>query len=660
MPKLSDHITIRGMEVKNRFAFPPMLTFSSDEKGRPTERTYNAYKIKARGGVGLMTYENVTLEPDLSMGRGGANLGTDDDIPAYKKMTDIVHKYNTKIGMQIGHGGIIALAFSVAFNIDVDIVGPSSIDPVQATSAYKVMIPVYEDLVRNSGIKIKELNIEEITQIENQFAEGAKRVIKAGFDFVEVHSGHGMLHAAFLSPFYNKRTDEYGGSIENRCRFLIETVERIRKNIGEEPPIFVRYSADELIPNGNKIEDGKQIAQILENAGVDCLDITQGNMIKSPTGIQIPTYINYGGFIHLAEAIKKVVNIPVIGVGRIIDPKMADEFLQQGKADIIYMGRQLICDPDTPNKYFNGQIDDIKYCIGCLQGCMNICVYDAFSGQNYEELTPSSELKKIIILGAGIAGMEAARVAKLRGHDVEIYEKSAKIGGLMPLVAAEYKKEDFMNIVNYLEIQLKKLGVTIHLNKNLTREEVAALKPDILVLAAGSEATIPVKLKDKPNILTQDEAILKSKAIGKNVVVWGLNTFWKGGAETAITLSEQGYNLKALVGPEGGIAEVIPLATGRRFWIICYLQNKNIPVYPKAKLIDVTENSVKFLDKDKNQISIEADNLIYCGSRIANNKALQKKFDGVAPKIISIGDGKRPRDIQQAMKDAQAFARKLK
>lgn len=659
MPKLIDPIVIRGMEVKNRLAVPPMLTFSSDEKGRPSEKTYNAYEEKARGGVGMIVYENVMIIPDY-VGGGAANIGSDDDIPAYKNMADLLHRHDVKIGMQIGDGGLIAYVLGTIFGADVEPVGPSKIDLLKATSAYDIMIPVWSETIKERGAEIRELKVEEIIELENLFAAGAKRAIQAGFDFVELHSGHGMLHAAFLSPYSNKRNDEYGGSLENKCRFHAETIEKIRKSIGDKPPIFVRFSADELLPDGNKIEDSKNIAQILENVGADCIDVSQGVMIRSPTGIQIPTYFDHGCFINLAEEVKKVVDVPVIGVGRIIDPRMADQFIQQNKADIIYMGRQLICDPQTPNKYFNGQLDDIKYCIGCLQSCNSICVYDAYSGQNYKELTPSTEPKKIVIIGAGVAGMEAARVAKFRGHDVEIYEKSDKIGGLMPLVAAEYKKEDFMNMVNYLERQLKKLEVPIHLNKNLTKEEISALKPDILVLATGSEATIPVNFKDKTNILTQDEAILKSKPMGKDVVVWGLNTFWKGGVETAITLAQQGYNVKALVGPEAGIAELITLATGRRFWIICYLKKNKIPVYTKAKLLDVTKNSVKFLDIDKNEISIEADTLIYCGSRIANNKALQKKFEGVVPKIVSIGDGKRPRDIQQAMKDAQTFARKLK
>jgi len=662
MVKLSDPITIRDIQIKNRLGYPPMLTFSSNRKGLPTKATFGAYELKARGGAGLITYENTTPQPVAVTSGGLAHIGTDEDIPKYKKLTDMIHQYDTKIGMQIGFGGILVLMFSGLLNYKMDTFGPSSIDSVQATSAHSLMVPSFANNLRNLGSRIIELDVEQIIDLENIFAEGAKRVIEAGFDYVDIHSGHGMLHYAFLSRFYNRRTDEYGGSIENRCRFLVESIKKMRKAIGEKPPIFVRYSADGLLEDDNTINDGIKIAQVLEKAGADCLDITQGVMVRSTYGIEIPTYYDHGCFIHFAEAIKKVVNIPVIGVGRIIDPRMADEFIQQGKADIIYMGRQLLCDPDTPNKYFTGKLEDIKHCLGCLQTCnKGFCLYDSYGGVNYKELTSSTDLKKIVILGAGIAGMEAARVAKLRNHDVEIYEKTDKVGGLIPIVAAEYKKEDFMNIVNYLENQLKKLEVPIHLNRDLTKEEIAALDPDILVLATGSKATVPVNLKEKPNILTPDETILKNKHLGKDIVVWGLGTFWGGGAETAITLSEEGYNVKALVGPERGVAlSLLVSSTGRVFSIITKLKERNIPIYPRSKLLNVSDNNVKFLDENQNEVNIQADNLIYCGARISSGKTLKEKYNGVVPEIVLIGDCREPRDIQVAMNDAQTFARGLK
>ncbi len=662
MTTLKDPITIRKMEVKNRWGLPPMLTFSSDPKGCPSDKTIMIYEQKARGGVGLITFEATAVDTSSVLGGGGAFLGTDDNISCYKKLTDIIHKHGAKIGVQLAENGIIGFIGKVLLNLDVQIFGPSKVDPVMATSAYDVMMPDWTNKIKETDTEIIEFDKKTIIRYENEFADAAKRAIQAGFDFVEIHSAHGTTHASFLAPYYNKRTDEYGGTLEKRTLFTVNTIKKIRKSIGEKPPIFVRISADELLEDGNRLDDSIKIAKILEKAGTDCLDVSQGNMIRTPHGIQIPTYIDHGEFVYLAEAIKKEINIPVITVGRITDPKMADEIIQQGKADIVYTGRQLICDPETPNKYFSGQLDDIMPCLGCLQGCNvapQLCVYDAFGGRNYQEIESTTEPKKIVILGAGIAGMEAARVAKIRGHDVSIYEKSDKVGGIIPIVAKEYKKEDFIKIINYLKTQLKKLNIPIYFNKILNKDDINSLKPDILVLACGSTEFLPDNFKDSPNVFTQEEAILKTRPLGKNIVIRGVNTYWKGGVETAITLSEEGYNIKAIIGPGPLVASDILWATGRRFWILNYFKRKNIPIYTKAKILDVLENGVKFIDNDGKEQFIEADTFIYCGARRGNNKELKKEFKGIVPEIVSIGDGKRPSNIQEVMKDAQKFARKV-
>lgn len=662
MPKISDPITIRDMEVKNRFGFPPMVSGSHDSEGRPTERAFTQYEQKAKGGVGIMTYEASMLDPWLKGPEmTSPNIGREENIAAFKKITDRIHKHNVKFGMQMNKIGMISYTFASLANFFrlPSNIGPSSIDLEHASSAWKLMVPSWPDTIKKNNLKIKELTIKEIEQIQDLYAVGAKNAIQAGFDYVEVHSGHGTLPQSFITPYFNRRTDKYGGSVEKRCTFIKETVVKIREKIGKEPPILVRFSADELVHDGNKIENSIEIAKILEKAGVDCIDVTQGVILRSPFGITIPSYCKPGCFIHLAEEIKKHVKIPVMGVGGINDPRMAAEFIEQGKADIINMGRQLICDSETPNKYFDGRFDDIKRCLGCLASC-GTCTYDAYSGLNYQELTPSTEPKKIVILGAGIAGMEAARVSKLRGHEVEIYERSGEVGGLVSLLAKEFGKERFLQIVTYLSNQLKKLNILIHLNRDLTKKEVQSLNPDILILAAGSEATLPVNLKGKPNVLTQDESILKSKSMGKDIVVWGLNAYWRGGLESVVSLSEEGYNIKALVGSEATVGQIIAGAAGRRFWILRYMRDKKIPIYIKAKLLDVTDEGVKFLDKDENEQFIEANSLVYCGPRIASGKVLKNKFEGAAAEIKLIGDCNKPRDIQAAMKDAQKFARNLK
>jgi 2,4-dienoyl-CoA reductase-like NADH-dependent reductase (Old Yellow Enzyme family) len=538
---------------------------------------------------------------------------------------------------------------------------PSTVDPVVASSAYELTNPNWrEDLAKTGFKEIHEITVEEMNGVGDRFAAAAKRAIDAGFDYVMIHSAHGTLYHDFLSPYYNQRTDDYGGSWENKTRFVRETIDKIRDKIGDNP-LFIRISAEELLDDGLKVEDQKKVAILLEKAGVDCIDVSQGIQVRTPRGINMPTYVPPGGFIHYPEAIKKVVTIPVIGVGNITHPKMADEFIQQGKADLINMGRQLICDPETPNKYFEGRFDDIKQCIGCLIGCSRVCVLNPYERHSYKELVKAEETKKIVVLGGGIAGMELARVAKIRGHDVELYEKADKLGGLMHILAAEYKKDRFMNIVDYQKAQLNKLDIPVHLNKELSNSEIKELDCDILVFAVGTEASIPVKFEGRPNVLTQDEAILKSKPIGKNVVVWGLDTYWRGGAETAMTLREQGHNIKAIAGPEKGLAGTItgPGLTGRVTVIHRYFRDNKIPVYKQAKLIDVTDKAVIIQDSEGNEHEIEADTLIHIGGRTTPRKSLEKEFENVRFKIEFIGDCKSPRDIQAAIHDAQTLARSI-
>ncbi|MFX1425432.1 MAG: FAD-dependent oxidoreductase [Promethearchaeota archaeon] len=658
MPRVTDPLKIRNMEIKNRFGFPPMMS-GSISNGIPGDNFYHVYEPIAKGGVGIITVEATSPEPMNTP--ISPCLGLDENVPAFKKFTDKIHEHDVKIGIQIANPGVLGIMFIDIMKMPIPVSAPSSVDPIVASSAYDLIRANWKEDLEKTGFKeIHALTKDEIIQVENLFATAGKRAIDAGFDYVEIHSAHGTLYHDFLSPYYNQRTDEYGGSWENKTRFIRETVEKMRDKIGDHP-IFVRISAEELLDDGLKVQDQQQVAKILEKIGVDCIDVSQGIQIRTPEGINIPTYIPPGGFIHYAEAIKKVVNIPVIGVGNIIDPKMADEFIQQGKADIIYMGRQLITDPETPNKYFNDQIDDIKFCIGCQVGCGGVCVLNPYKRHNFKELVKTEDPKKIVVIGGGIAGMELARVAKLRGHNVELYEKSDKLGGLMHILATEYKKEQFMNISKYQITQLHKMDVPIHLNKELTNEEIKELDCDVLVFAVGTEASIPVKFEGRDNVLTQDEAISKLKPIGKDVVVWGLDTYWKGGAETAITLREQGYNIKAIAGKEKVLAGILTQArlTGRVTWIHRYFRDNKIPIFKRAELIDVSDTTVTIKDSEGKEHIIEADTLVHVGGRMTPRKSLEKEFENVDFKVEFIGDCKKPRDIQAAIKDAQTLARAI-
>ncbi|MFW9896152.1 MAG: FAD-dependent oxidoreductase [Candidatus Thorarchaeota archaeon] len=658
MPKLSDPITIRNMTVKNRVGFPPMMSSSSDGQGRPTEGNILVYEQKAKGGTGILTYEATTIDPNTPTGGTQPNIGRKENIPAFQQLTDRVHKYGAKFGIQIVHGGILGF-MGVPWGLK-RILAPSKVDEATAASAYNALYPDWPQYVKDNDIQIIPLTKEMIFMIEDQMGQAAANAIQSGFDYVEVHSTHGTLYHDFISPFYNQRTDEYGGSLENKFRFAKETIEKIRKGMGDEPPLFFRISGDSLTKEGIQLEDAVKNAQMYEKLGVDCIDVSMGVNVRTPQGITPPSYIPQGGFIHLAAAVKEAVDVPVIGVGRITSLKMADQFVQQGKADIINLGRQLICDPESANKYFNGQIDDIKICFACIAACgAGVCVYDPYTGPFQKDIVPTNNPKKILILGGGIAGMEAARICAIRGHSVELYEKSDKLGGLIHTLSAEYRKEEYISLPNWIQHQLNKLKVRIHLNKELSKDEILSMNPDVLVFAIGTTAAVPVKYKDNANVITQDEAILKSKPIGKNLVIWGLDTYWRGGVETAITLIEQGYNVKALIGSENVMGRSIRGLSGRYLWIYEYFKEKKLPLIYNSKLEDVTDAGVKYSDNEGNEHFIEADTLVFCGSRITQKKSFEKEFEGMIPKIVFIGDCNQPRDIREAMRDAHDFAREI-
>ncbi|HHE74298.1 MAG TPA: NADH:flavin oxidoreductase, partial [Desulfobacteraceae bacterium] len=413
---ISEPIKIKNMELKNRIGFAPMLnmpdvltTFTI------TDNTVKWFEARAKGGAGLIM--TGTLAPML--------LNLPGALDRVAQIAEMVHSYGAKLGIQTGGGGPMLG------------VGPSGMPypdrlyPKQ--SIYEIMTGKLSPF---PGIEtVTELTVDDIKKNINEFGEIAGKLKDAGVDCVELHCAHGgaTLYCSFISPFYNRRKDDYGGNWENRLRFPVETIKAMRKTVGPDFPLLVRISADELLgPMGITLEAStKVIVPTLEAAGVDCFDVSQGSILHSPQGIQIPLYYPRGCFIHHAEAVKKVTNLPVIGVGRIVDLDMAEKFLREGKADIIYLGRQLTADPETPKKYFEGRTDDIRKCIGCVEGCGTPCPvnYDIEPGSI--PLEPAEKTKKILVIGGGVAGMESARVCALRGHKVTLIEKRAELGGIV-------------------------------------------------------------------------------------------------------------------------------------------------------------------------------------------------------------------------------------
>ncbi len=371
--KILEPIEISGMKLKNRIGFAPWLGMPVAPDGSVNSETVRWFEGRAQGGVGfIMTGTIDSLPPDAYLQNApvrpetGASIYDDKYIPGWVELIDVIHSYDVKIGAQLAAPGPMMGE------------GPSSSPfPNEQSARFGIF-----DLMAGTILPVEEVSIERMETIKSLLAAAAGRVKKAGFDCVELHCGHGgaNLHASFLSPYYNRRTDKYGGNWENRTRYIVETIEEIRKEVGNDYPILVRFSADELLGEEGITPDAsaKYIVPILEKAGVAAIDVSQGSVTHTIEGVSIPPYYRRGCFMRNADAVKKATDLPVFGVGRVLDLDMAERFLEQGKADVIYIGSQLSADVETPKKYFEGRSDEIRKCIGCKPVLCRIMRYPLY------------------------------------------------------------------------------------------------------------------------------------------------------------------------------------------------------------------------------------------------------------------------------------------
>jgi 2,4-dienoyl-CoA reductase-like NADH-dependent reductase (Old Yellow Enzyme family)/thioredoxin reductase len=656
--KIFEPIEINGMKVKNRIGAPPFLNMPGGEGNFINDLTIRWFEARAKGGAGLVmtgTVMPVAPPPQAQSLLGFRGIGIYDDkfIPGFAKLAKALHAHGAKLGVQIGMGGPMG---GTAPSL------PPYPDERHATDElFFVMMGV--------RTPVRELSVEEIELIENAIAQAAARAKAAGADCVELHCAHGgaTLHCSFISPYYNRREDKYGGSWENRLRFPIETIQKMREAVGKDFPILVRLSGDHRTGSrGVTIEDTcKIIVPTLEKAGVDCIDVSQGDMIRSGEGITIPLYYPRGCFIEYAAAVKQVTRLPVIGVGRIVEIEMANRFIEEGKADIIYMGRQLTADPETPKKYLEGRKDEIRTCIGCLGGCGRPCSVNYDIQDEPVAFTPAKKAKRVMVIGGGVGGMEAARIATLRGHKVTIIEKDSQLGGMVAALAQTKLTAEFGNFVDYLSTQMRKLKVDVRVCKEATAADVAELKPDVVIVATGSSMMIPDIAKGKPGVMHHIEALKRKHEIGQRVVIWGLVA-----AELAISLAEEGKDV-TMIGRGGEETLARDYTTLRRFYVLRKLTDINVPrATPEAARVgnprvlyfvdveEITPAGIKIVNKDGAREVLPYDTLIISRERETND-ALFNELQGKAPEVYKIGDCSQVGDIKTAVWGANEVARKI-
>ena len=628
--KILEPIEINGMRLKNRLALAPLLNIPRNDD-LPDEKTVRWFEERARGGLGfLMTGALIPIKPLFPVGMMG--LYSDAHRDGLSRVVDAVHAHGAKIGIQLAMPGPLGGA------------APSPGPYPDAENPTESPLKVFLGFEPPTA----ELTVEQLRQIEDGFAEAALRAKQAGADCVELHCAHGgaTLHCAFISPYYNRRTDEYGGSWENRLRFPVETMAKMRQAVGDDYPIFVRLSADQLVgERGITLEDTTQhIVPMLEAAGTDCFDVSQGDIIRSPEGIQITLYYQRGCFIYLAEAVKKVTDLPVIGVGRIVDPDMAECFLQEGKADIIYMGRQFTSDTETLHKYLDGRKDEIRTCLACNEGCGTPCSVNYSIWPEALPLEPAEKPKHVLVVGGGVAGMEAARICRLRGHRVTLFERSAELGGMVAALALTPSTGELGNIVSYLGTQMRKLEVDVRVCKETSLADVEALAPDAVIVATGSRMQLPEEVRDKPWVMDHMQALRQMTAIGTRVVIWGLVA-----TDLALSLAEQGKQV-VLFG-RGGVDTLDKYCSMNRRWHI-FRKLTDIPferAVPEAQQVDnpevlletrvekVRSDEIDVVDKEGNSRTLPYDTLIVSLMRLPEDGFLEQ-LQGQVAEIYEVGD----------------------
>ncbi len=504
-------LQIGRITVRNRIVSTAHITgFAEDHL--PNDRHAAYYGERAKGGIGLIVMEGVIPHPTGVALPRLVYAWNDDVIPGFRKIADAVHQWGAKIFCQIWHPGR-------------EMTGLFTRTPVLAPSP--VPCPANREIP-------KAMDMGEIAEIRSSFASAALRVQAGGFDGVEIHGGHGYLIEQFLSPLTNKRTDAYGGSLDNRLRFPFEVIRAVRQAVGKEFVVGIRLSADEFFPGGLGVEGMAEVAARLEATGLlDFIDVTVGISATFPVivgDMSFPPAYE----VDLAAAIKaRAGGLPVFSTGRINDPLLAEKILEEGRADMIGMTRATICDPELPAKAREGRLEDIRRCIACNQGCVGrllkgveiSCLQNPAVGRERElgegTLVPAARKKRVLVVGGGPAGMEAARVAALRGHDVVVCERQEHLGGQLDLLARVPGKEEFGEVVRYLESQIRKLGVDVRLGQDVDERLIRKIAPDAVVIATGSEPALPpLEGAHTATVLTAEGALANGRDIGQRVLVF--------------------------------------------------------------------------------------------------------------------------------------------
>jgi 2,4-dienoyl-CoA reductase-like NADH-dependent reductase (Old Yellow Enzyme family)/thioredoxin reductase len=621
--KLFEPGRIGKLTLKNRLMMEPIGTRYADSRGHVTEKYLSFLEERARGGIGLITNEASRMIKPPPWPPFNLAINDDGCIPGLSEIVRTVKKYDTRILIELVHLGIIGSESD-----------PGLVPPAPSPYRYHV-----------SGVMLREMTRDEIEFVIQKHVEAALRARKAGYDGVMINVAHGTLLHMFLSPKRNKRSDEYGGSLENRCRFACESIRRVRKAVGSDFCIIVRMCGEDFLDGGVTLEDALKQAPLFVEAGAEALDISAGVFHTSAHKV-FPTLLQEEGFrAPMTEAIKKAVNVPVVLSGKVQTPAFMEKILLEGKADFIGLARPLLADPYMPNKIKEGRLAEICPCIYCNLGCRHFqiksegyrvtCNVNPVCGIEHEyRLTAAKTSKKVMVIGGGLAGMEAAMMLGKRGHSVSLYEKTDRLGGQWNILAS-YRPE-VSSITNYLWRELAKSGVQVYYNAQVDVELVKKLQPDAVVIATGARQKLPdIPGVNGKNVLMANDVLSRKVETGKEVVVLGGGIV---GMETAVFLAKQGKKVS--------IVDVIDIGNTVGYTLKEALLEEMIQYgvyqYPNVVPDTITENGLTIMIYGE-WVLLRANTVVIAvGSK--SNSDLHEPLKGLGPELHIIGDSREPRN----------------
>ncbi len=670
-PHLFSPIQLGNIELPNRVVHVPTDISSSHADGEVSARDIHHHADIARGGAGFVIVGATT--PDMKTGRPTVTcLVADGDnyIPGLARLAESMHRYGSKCAVQLQHPGrqcAIPRYNTLGAN--------DRVIKLPWSAGHEI---IYEN-AEEKGKEIREASISEILELVDLFSEAAWRVKQAGFDAVELHAAHGYLLSEFMSPILNRRTDRFGGTLENRMRFTLAVVDQIHRKCGRSFPVLVRYSFEEFVPGGRQLEEGVEIARMLEQAGCAAVDISQGIQESAGAGFD-PMQYPQGWATYAAEAVKKAIRIPVITSHSLRDPEYCEQILAEGRTDLVGLSRQLLADPYWPVKAQLGRVKSIRKCISCLGGCWQEslmakheiqCSINAACGNaEFAEMKPTGKPVRVAVVGGGPAGMEAARIATERGHQVTLFEQAGELGGAMLYVCLVPGKEKMRWYLDWIRDQLLDLQVDIRLNHAPSVDELGDY--DVVLNATGAESYAPEVHGRADLVVPFEDAMACPKVacechpggrrltkLGQRVLLWGDHY---AATDTAAFLGAHGKEVTIVTEHREFAAEteVIHMyvlrkrfAQGDAEVLTSKPYRYPVTVLTSTRVLEIREGEVVLEDRDFNRTTIPIDTVVTCHTR--PKVGLFDELRAAGAHVLNVGDAVRPRNLYHAVHEGSAF-----